>query len=119
MQPPSLQPSSTGNAQAGQIVLVLEGFDVLIDCLIGRGYPKPEISWTKDNNHVRNDSTYTIFRNGSLLIHDVNTDYHEGEYMCLANTPNVGSDNVTTQLDVIGMSYPNSCRCEIESACVH
>ena len=94
---------SARTAQAGQTVLVLEGFDVRIDCPIERGDPKPEVSWTKDGNRLSNDSTHTIFSNRSLLLHDVNTKDHEGDYTCLAITPNVGRDNATTSLDVIGM----------------
>ena len=97
------EPSAT-TAQVGQTILVLEGFDVLIDCPIERGYPKPEVSWIKDGNHLSNDSTHTVFSNRSLLLRDVNTEDHEGDYTCLAMTPNVGRDNVTTSLDVIGTS---------------
>ncbi len=92
-------------AQVGQTVLVLEGFDVLIDCPIERGYPKPEVSWMKDGNRISNDSTRTIFSNRSLLLHHVTTEDHEGDYTCLAMTPNVGRDNATTSLDVIGNIY--------------
>ena len=93
--------SSVRRAQVGQTVLILEGFDVLIDCIIERGYPQPEVSWSKDNHHLHNDSTFTIFRNNSLLIHDVNAEVNEGEYTCLAVTPNIGTTEVTTSLDVI------------------
>ena len=81
----------------------MEGFDVLINCPIERGYPKPEVSWIKDGNRLRNDSTHTIFSNRSLLLHGVNTEDDEGDYTCLAETPNVGRDNATTSLDVISM----------------
>ena len=97
------QEPAARTAQAGQTVLVLEGLEVLIDCPIERGYPKPAVSWIKDNNHLRNDSTHTIFSNGSLLLRNVNTEVYEGDYTCLAVTPNVGRDNITTSLDVIGM----------------
>ena len=93
----------TKTAQTGQTVLVLEDLDVLIDCPIERGYPKPDITWMKDGNHVSNDSTHTIFSNGSLLLRQVNIEDHEGDYTCLAMTPNVGRDNATTSLDVIGI----------------
>ena len=103
-QDPTGEELSARTAQAGQTVLVLEGFDVLIDCPIERGYPKPEVSWIKDGTRLSNDSTHTIFSNRSLLLHDVNTEDHEGDYTCLAVTPNVGRDNATTSLDVISMS---------------
>ena len=96
------QDPSVRTAQVGQTVLVLEGLDVLIDCPIERGYPKPEVSWIKDDNHLSNGSTHTIFSNRSLWLRDVNTEDHEGDYTCLAMTPNVGRDNATTNLDVIG-----------------
>ena len=94
---------SARTAQAGQTVLVLEGFDVLINCPVERGYPKPEVSWMKDGKRLTNDSTHTIFSNKTLLLHAVNTEDHEGDYICLAVTPNVGRDNATTSVDVIGM----------------
>ena len=105
LQVPSVQESlPTGNAQVGQTVLILEGYSILIDCQIARGHPKPEVLWTVNDVGITDNNTkHTIFNNGSLLIHTVDTENDEGEYVCYAITPSVGSDNASTQLDVIGM----------------
>ncbi len=53
--------------QEPEDVMAVEGQDVLIPCLV-EGFPRPEISWTRDDAFHHQPLDSLGFPNGSLLL---------------------------------------------------
>uniref|UniRef100_A0A1B6E548 Uncharacterized protein n=2 Tax=Clastoptera arizonana TaxID=38151 RepID=A0A1B6E548_9HEMI len=58
------------------------GDTIVLDC-VGAGYPKPEISWTKDDFPLNPSSKFQISEVGVLTISDIQRE-DEGTYKCIA-----------------------------------
>ena len=82
--------------------MVVVTYNLQIDCNIRRGNPSPIISWFNNDAKISNSSTYKVFSNGSLLIQSVTFEMDNGTFTCIASTSDVGSDNLTSTVTVIG-----------------
>ena len=82
--------------------MVVVTYNLQIDCSIARGYPSPTISWLHNDATISNSSIYQVFSNGSLLIQSVTSDMDNATFTCIASTPDMGSDNLTSFVTVIG-----------------
>ena len=89
-------------AEIGQDIVVVVTYNLQIDCSIARGYPSPAISWFHDDTKISNSSVYGVFSNGSLLIQSVTSDMDNTTFTCIAMTPDVGTDKLTSSVTVIG-----------------
>ncbi|CAM1320971.1 Uncharacterised protein g7635 [Pycnogonum litorale] len=59
-----------------------EGTNVIIDCETS-GRPTPVISWTRDDEEIRDSKKYRVYINGSLQVVNAHSD-DEGLYTCIA-----------------------------------
>ncbi|XP_006626687.2 muscle, skeletal receptor tyrosine-protein kinase [Lepisosteus oculatus] len=81
---------NAGHQKAPRITTLLETVDVLLEqnatfiCEVD-SYPPSEITWTRNNVHIRNfDSRYVTKENGQMLIIPNVKDSDSGEYCCTA-----------------------------------
>ena len=90
--------------------MVLEGFDLRVDCVITRGKPTPVVSWFKNGVVLSNSTSsssssssshYELLQNGSLLIVGVVTRREDGVYICRAES-DIGHDELNSTITVIG-----------------
>ncbi|XP_064604306.1 peroxidasin-like isoform X2 [Liolophura sinensis] len=76
-------------------VTTVVGQTIQLECS-AEGHPKPEITWTLNNNALPLDRRFTVLSSGALLISDIHPDDH-GEYRCTA----VNSiDRIVTDVNV-------------------
>jgi hemicentin len=64
-------------------VFPLNGTDVSLHCVVD-GKPMPRIDWKYQSNDITISNKYSIFQNGTLVVHSVG-EYDNGLYTCCAN----------------------------------
>ncbi|CAG5134950.1 unnamed protein product [Candidula unifasciata] len=50
-----------------------------------QGFPKPTITWYRENKPIENDDDYQITDNGDLIIKDITWERHRFSYYCVAS----------------------------------
>lgn len=90
-------------AAANPFIVVDEGDNVDLSCVVLDGKPKPSVAWLK-NGQVLSETNHIIRQSqGMVRISDIQ-EKHEGEYTCLAS--NVGGNaTYIVHIDVQGMLY--------------
>ena len=97
-----LEEPQTATISIGNNVMVPEGYHLMIECKILRANPKPSIVWHYGDSIVQGPQ-YTVRDDGTLVINGILRDRDEGVYTCIADTPDVGQDQSSTTVIVIGM----------------
>ena len=83
----------------GQNVMIPESYNLHIECRVRRGNPAPSISWFHGNEAIVGPQ-YTVQRDGSLVIEDLVRDRDDGVYTCVADTPNIGRNEASSNVKV-------------------
>ena len=91
----------TETAEVGQEINVVATYNLRIDCVITRGIPAPILTWLHNSIPLSNES-HEVLSNGSLLIRSVTPGRDNGTFTCMADSTNVGHDELSSTVTVIG-----------------
>lgn len=83
----------------GQHIMVSRRSKVVLPCL-AVGQPLPKHSWTAPDGSLPQNEGFTVLKDGSLEISDVQRHY-QGNYTCFVSNAN-GSDHIIYNLRVLG-----------------
>ena len=98
-----LNPAQDVTLSVGQDIMIPASYNLRIECPILRANPSPSISWFHGNATIPGRHTqYTVETDGTLVIKNVTKDRDDGTYTCVADTENVGQDEITTTVIVTG-----------------
>lgn len=83
----------------GENIMVSRRSKVVLPCL-AVGQPQPKHSWTAPDGSLPQNEGFTVLKDGSLEILDVQRHY-QGNYTCFVSNAN-GSDHIIYNLRVLG-----------------
>lgn len=77
------------------------GASITLECS-ATGHPQPQITWTRGNGNLRNNSRYTITLSGGLFIQNVSLEDH-GQFICHASND---QDSIQASSQIIVQAPP-------------
>lgn len=83
--------------------MIPETYNLKIECPIHRANPLPSISWFYGNLTIPAQyPQYSVNNDGALVITNITRDRDDGEYTCVADSPDVGQDECTSTIIITG-----------------